>query len=144
MSRPRPVTLVGLGLVALAFVGLATMTLQSALVYDLTPTELSSRPLGEKARLYGIVVDDSAQFDAATRILRFSVTDGRTTTSVTTESIPTALFRDGVAVVLAGRLIEPGHFSADELVIKHSEVYEPLGPGQTMPPGILDASGVQS
>ena len=142
MTRPRPITLVGLGLVSVALVVLATMTLQSALVYDLTPTELGSRPVGEQARLYGIVVGDSTHFDPDTRILRFSVTDGRTTTTVTTESMPTALFRDGVAVVLAGRLVAPGQFSADQLVIKHSEVYEPLGPGQTMPPGILDVSGV--
>jgi cytochrome c-type biogenesis protein CcmE len=143
MTRPRPVTLIGLALVAVAFVALAAMTLQSALVYDLSPTELGARPLGERARLYGIVVDDTARYDQATRTLHFSVTDGRTTTTVSTKSIPTALFRDGTAVVLAGRLTEPGHFTADELIIKHSEVYAPLAPGQTMPPGILDGSDAQ-
>jgi cytochrome c-type biogenesis protein CcmE len=143
MSRPRPVTLVGLGLVALAFVALAVTALQSALVYDLTPTELGARPVGERARLYGVVVAGSSDFDAATRILRFDVTDGRTTTSVTTSSIPTALFRDGIAVILAGRLTEPGHFAADELVVKHSEEYAPLAPGETVPPGILEAAGAR-
>ena len=143
MTRPRAGTMIGLALVALAFVALATMALQSALVYDLTPTELGRRPLGERARLYGIVVDNSARFDPTTKTLHFSVTDGRTTTTVSTQSIPTALFRNGTAVVLAGRLTEPGHFAADELIIKHSEVYAPLAPGQTIPPGILDTTDTQ-
>jgi cytochrome c-type biogenesis protein CcmE len=143
MKRPRRVTLIGLGLVVVAFVILAAMSLQSALVYDLTPTELDSRPVGERARLYGIVVDGSVQFDDATKTLRFAVTDGRSTTAVSTQSIPTALFRDGVAVVLAGRLTGPGTFAADQLVVKHSEVYAPLAPGQTMPPGVLDTTGSQ-
>jgi cytochrome c-type biogenesis protein CcmE len=138
MTRPRPATLIGLGLVVVAFVVLAAMSLRSALVYDLTPTELGSRPVGERARLYGIVVEGSVQFDEATKTLRFAVTDGRSTTAVSTQSIPTALFRDGVAVVLAGRLTGAGTFAADELVVKHSEVYAPLVPGQTVPPGVLD------
>lgn len=141
MTRPRPVTLIGFGLVVAAFVVLAAMSLRSALVYDLTPTELGSRPIGERARLYGIVVDGSVQFDDTTKTLRFVVTDGRSTTAVSTQSIPTALFRDGVAVVLGGRLTGPGTFAADQLVVKHSEVYAPLEPGQTMPPGVLDATG---
>jgi cytochrome c-type biogenesis protein CcmE len=141
MKWPRPVTLIGLGLVVVAFVILAAMSLQSALVYDLTPTELDSRPVGEQARLYGIVVDGSVHFDDATKTLRFAVTDGRSTTAVSTQSIPTALFRDGVAVVLAGRLTGPGTFAADQLVVKHSEVYAPLAPGQTMPPGVLGTTG---
>ncbi|MDQ1563601.1 MAG: CcmE, partial [Actinomycetota bacterium] len=82
MKRPRPATLLGLGLVAVAFVVLAAMSLQSALVYDLTPTELGSRHVGEWARLYGIVVAGSVQFDDATKTLRFAVTDGRSTTAV--------------------------------------------------------------
>jgi cytochrome c-type biogenesis protein CcmE len=138
MKRPRPATLLGLGLVAVAFVVLAAMSLQSALVYDLTPTELGSRPVGERARLYGIVVAGSVQFDDATKTLRFAVTDGRSTTAVSTQSIPTALFRDGVAVILGGRLTGLGTFAADQLVVKHSEVYAPLVPGQTVPPGVLD------
>jgi cytochrome c-type biogenesis protein CcmE len=141
MRRPRPVTLIGLGLVVVAFVVLAAMSMRSALVYDLTPTELGTHAVGEPARLYGIVVDGSVRFDEATQTLRFAVTDGRSTTAVSTQSIPTALFRDGVAVVLGGRLTGPGTFAADQLVVKHSEVYAPLGVGQTMPPGILDGSG---
>ncbi len=141
MKRPRRGTLLGFGLVLVAFVALAAISLQSALVYDLTPTEVAARPLGERVRLYGIVVDGSVHFDEPTATLSFAVTDGRSTTAVSTQSIPTALFRDGVAVILAGHLIRSGQFVADELVVKHSEVYAPLAPGETVPPGVLDRQG---
>ena len=141
MKRPRRGTLLGFGLVLVAFVILAAISLQSALVYDLTPTEVAGRPLGERVRLYGIVVAGSVQFDETNATLSFAVTDGRSTTAVSTQSIPTALFRDRVAVILAGRLIGSGQFVADELVVKHSEVYAPLAPGETVPPGVLDGQG---
>ena len=141
MKRPRRGTLLGFGLVLVAFIALAAISLQSALVYDLTPTEVAGRPLGERVRLYGIVVAGSVQFDETNATLSFAVTDGRSTTAVSTQSIPTALFRDGVAVILAGRLIRSGQFVADELVVKHSEVYAPLAPGETVPPGVLVRQG---
>lgn len=141
MKRPRRGTLLGFGLVLVAFIALVAISLQSALVYDLTPTEVAGRPLGERVRLYGIVVAGSVQFDETNATLSFAVTDGRSTTAVSTQSIPTALFRDGVAVILAGRLIRSGQFVADELVVKHSEVYAPLAPGETVPPGVLVRQG---
>jgi cytochrome c-type biogenesis protein CcmE len=70
------------------------------------------------------------------------VTDGTTTVEVTTRALPTALFRGGIGVVLAGRAPGPGRFDADEVLVKHSEVYAPLRPGQTPPPGLLEAIGV--
>lgn len=42
-------------------------------------------------------------------------------------------------MVLVGRRAASGQFQAEVLLIKHSEVYAPLGPGETMPPGLLDA-----
>ena len=40
-------------------------------------------------------------------------------------------------MVLVGRSSGPGAFAADEILIKHSEVYQPLKPGETIPPGVL-------
>lgn len=141
MRRPRTATLVGLGLVAGAFVTLVAISLRSALVYYVTPTELASaRPAGT-VRLYGIVVNDSVSWNAATRTLAFQITDGTTTVDVNSQSLPTALFRDGIAVVLVGRASDAGHFVADELLVKHSEVYQPLRPGETVPPNILEQIG---
>lgn len=136
--RARPATIAGLVLVALAFVALAGAALTSALVYYVTPTELGEQPTSSAVRLYGIVVPGSVVAGAAGEHLRFAVTDGTTTVAVTTRAVPTALFREGVPVVLPGRAAGVGRFNADELLVKHSEVYDPLLPGQTIPPGLLD------
>ena len=139
MRRPRVATLVGLALVAGAFVALVTISLTSALVYYVTPTELASDPPTGAARLYGIVEPGSVRWDAASSTLSFRITDGATTVAVASRSLPTGLFGDGIGVVLAGRADSSGAFTADEILVKHSEVYKPLKAGETPPPGLLDS-----
>lgn len=138
MRRPRLATLLGLALVVGAFIALVTISLTSALVYYVTPTELASNPRTGAVRLYGIVEPGSVRWDAAASTLSFRVTDGSTTIAVASRSLPTGLFRDGIGVVLAGRANGSGAFAADEILVKHSEVYEPLMPGETPPAGLLD------
>lgn len=138
MRRPRGGTIVGLALVAGAFAALVAISLSSALVYYVTPTELAAEARSAGVRLYGVVEPGSVQWDTPSSTVSFRVTDGTTTIAVESRSIPTGLFRDGVGVVLAGRLIGSGVFTADEVLVKHSEVYEPLQPGQTPPPGLLE------
>lgn len=138
MKRPRAATLVGLVLVAGAFVALVAVSVTSALVYYVTPSELASKPPVGGVRLYGIVEPGSVLWNAGESTLTFRITDGESSIAVASRSLPTGLFRDGIGVVLAGRLAGPGTFAADEILVKHSEVYEPLKPGQTVPPGLLD------
>lgn len=138
MRRPRVVTLVGLALVLGAFVALAWISLTSALVYYVTPTELMAHPTNGTIRLYGIVEPGSVRWDPARSILSFRITDGTTAVAVSSTSLPTALFRDGIGVVLSGRTSGPSTFAADEVLVKHSSVYEPLRPGETPPPGLLE------
>ena len=135
--RARPATLLGLGLVVAALIALGGLAVTNAVVYYVTPTELATRPVDGPVRLYGIVVPGSVGFDRATSILTFRLTDGQTTVAVTSGALPTALFRDGIGVVLVGRSSGAGTFAADEILIKHSEVYQPLKPGETIPPGVL-------
>ena len=130
--------MVGLALVAGAFVALIAISLTSALTYYVTPTELASGTGGGSVRLYGVVEPGSVDWQADTSTLSFRVTDGTTTLAVASRSLPTGLFRDGIGVVLAGRLADPGRFDADEILVKHSEVYAPLQPGESLPPGLLD------
>lgn len=139
MRRPRIATMIALALVLGAFVALVGISLTNALVYYVTPTELAANPATGAVRLYGLVQPGSVRWDDASSTLSFMVTDGTTSTAVTSRSLPTALFRDGVGVVLAGRTAGPGAFQADEVLVKHSEVYQPLKPGETPPPGLLDA-----
>lgn len=138
MRRPRLATLAGLALVVGAFAALVGISLTSAVVYYVTPSELASaRPAGS-VRLYGIVEAGSVRWEPATSTVSFTVTDGVTAMEVRSRSLPTGLFRDGVGVVLAGRPTSSNTFTADEVLVKHSEVYEPLGPGETPPPGLLE------
>jgi cytochrome c-type biogenesis protein CcmE len=135
--RPRPATLLGLGLVAAALVALGGLAVTNAVVYYVTPTELAARPVDGPVRLYGIVVPGTTSYDRGSGVLSFALSDGQTSVAVTSRFLPTALFRDGIGVILVGRSAGSGGFSADEILIKHSEVYEPLKPGETIPPGIL-------
>lgn len=138
MTRQRT-TLAGLLLVALAFAALIGVSLTNAVVYYRTPSELRSSPTLDVVRLFGLVVPGSVSFDRDRGLLSFRLTDGVTEVAVVTNAVPTALFRDGVGVVVAGRMDALGVFLADEILVKHSEVYEPLKPGQTIPPGLLDS-----
>jgi cytochrome c-type biogenesis protein CcmE len=133
----RPATLLGLGLVLAALVALAGLALTNAVVYYVTPSELAASPVAGPVRLYGIVVADSISYDRSAGVLSFRLSDGQTIEAVTSRFLPTALFRAGIGVVLVGRSVGPGAFSADEILIKHSEVYQPLKPGETIPPDIL-------
>ena len=136
--RAPPATLLGLGLVIAALVAVGGLAVTNAVVYYVTPTELAARPVDGPVRLYGIVVPGSVGYDGPSGVLSFRLSDGATTMAVTSGSLPTALFRDGIGVVLVGRSTGPGTFSADEILIKHSEVYEPLKPGETIPPNIIE------
>jgi len=138
VRRTRTGTIVGLALVGGAFAALVAISLSSAIVYYATPTELTADARSGGVRLYGVVEPGSVEWAAESATVSFRVTDGTTTIPVESRSIPTGLFRDGIGVVLAGRLNGSGVFTADEVLVKHSEVYEPLGPGQTLPPGLLD------
>jgi cytochrome c-type biogenesis protein CcmE len=144
MRRPRVGTVVGLVLVAGAFAALVAISLGSALVYYVTPTELTADARTGGVRLYGVVEPGSVQWATQSSTVSFRVTDGTTTIDVESRAIPTGLFRDGIGVVLAGRLNGSGLFNADEVLVKHSEVYEPLQPGQTLPPGLLETIGEEA
>ena len=135
--RLRPATLLALGLVLAALVALAGLAVTNAVVYYLTPTELAARSVDGPVRLYGLVVPGSVTYDRSAGVLSFQISDGQTVDAVTSRNLPTALFRDSIGVVLVGRSTGPRAFSADEILIKHSAVYEPLQSGETIPPDIL-------
>lgn len=138
MKAPRGATVVGLLLVVAAFVAMIVISLSSSLVYYVTPSELAADARTGSVRLYGVVEPGSVRWDAASSTVSFTVTDGSSTMEVESRSLPTGLFREGIGVVLAGRASDSGVFLADEVLVKHSEVYAPLQPGQTLPPGLLD------
>ncbi len=137
----RRVSALGLLLVGAALVVLVGVGLSSAVVYYRTPSELLASRDSAPTRLYGLVVPGSVHVDAATHRLSFRITDGTTSIGVVSTALPTALFRDGVGVVLAGSMGPGDVFAADEVLVKHSEVYEAIQPGQTVPPAVVTSLG---
>ncbi len=102
------------------------------LVYFLTPTELQAKgasAIGSPVRLGGQVVPGTVVWDAATIDLRFRMTDGKSTVAVHANKAPPQMFREGMGVVVEGRLGKSGVFDASSLLVKHSNEYRPPAAG---------------
>jgi cytochrome c-type biogenesis protein CcmE len=126
MSRPRKKT----GLIAGTVVVLATFAylvyggIGDNLVYFVTPTELLSRePSSEAVRLGGDVKAGTVQWNADALDLRFELTDGEHAVLVHSKGAPPQMFRDGMGVVVEGRMTAEGHFESTNLMVMHSNEY---------------------
>jgi cytochrome c-type biogenesis protein CcmE len=96
------------------------------LVYYLTPTELTERgeqAYGTSVRLGGVVVPETVRWDADALDLRFTIGDGSTEMEVQSTGAPPQMFRDGIEVVVEGRLAASGVFESSNLMVKHSNEY---------------------
>ena len=124
------------GLGVLAIVGaiglLIAGGLSSNVVYFLTPSELHAE-LGERAdrivdqplRLGGQVKPGSLTWDPELLDLRFVVRDSVGEVPVRSTGAPPAMFREGIGVVVEGRYTDAGVFESTNLMVKHSNEYEP-------------------
>jgi cytochrome c-type biogenesis protein CcmE len=101
-----------------------------SLVYFLTPEELLER--GEAAydapvRLGGLVVPGTVRWDADAIDLRFLLVgedgEGGDRVEVHSRKAPPQMFREGMGVVVEGRLARGGVFEAHNLMVKHSNEY---------------------
>jgi cytochrome c-type biogenesis protein CcmE len=118
--------LVGSAVVVSAFAYLLLGGIDENLVYFVTPTELSAQ--GDQAydkavRLGGEVKPGSVDWNAETLDLRFHLTDGETELLVHSRGAPPQMFRDGMGVVVEGRLTDAAVFESTNLMIKHSNEY---------------------
>lgn len=96
------------------------------LVYYLTPTELMERGDGafdSAVRLGGAVVPGSVRWDADALDLRFRLGDGTREVEVHSKGAPPQMFRDGIEVLVEGRLTGSGLFESTNLMVKHSNEY---------------------
>ena len=96
------------------------------LVYYWSPTELAAAPNAKEAtvRLGGLVVPGSIKWDQATQQLDFQVSDGTTVVSVHSDGNPPQMFREGIGVVVEGRLGGNDVFVTDRVMVKHSNEYQ--------------------
>jgi cytochrome c-type biogenesis protein CcmE len=118
------------GLLGLGVLGLAgfmiSQALNTSLVYFILPNEYAAQPSqfeNRRIRLGGLVAPESVRFDDADLQLTFLVTDGIQSYPVAHVGAPPELFRENAGVVIEGRF-DDGTFVSDNLLIKHSEVYE--------------------
>ncbi len=133
MSKSKKIW-AGLGVLAIAG-GIAMLIaggLSSNVVYFLTPSELhaelAERPgeiLDQPLRLGGQVKPGSLKWDAEALDLRFVVTDSIGEVPVRSTGAPPAMFKEGIGVVVEGRYTREGIFESTNLMVKHSNEYEP-------------------
>jgi cytochrome c-type biogenesis protein CcmE len=121
------------GLIAAVAVVLAVIayfafsSIGNALVYYLTPTELSQRVATDAqvyeqpVRLGGLVKEGSVEGPATD--LTFVLTDGTTDITVHSNVAPTRSFREGADAVVEGKLQRDGTFEASQVLVKHDENY---------------------
>jgi cytochrome c-type biogenesis protein CcmE len=107
--------------------------LEKNVVFFLTPKELLAKGhdgVGVPVRLGGQVKPGSMTWDAKTLDLRFTVTDGIKEIPVHSTGAPPQMFRDGMGVVVEGRVGQAGVFQATNLMVKHSNAYRAPKPGE--------------
>ena len=130
-SRRQRLILVVLVLVAagsLAYV--ASSSIGDSLVYYWGPSELLERGAeaeGASVRLGGLVVPGSIVRHADGLTLEFEVTDTHGTVPVFARTVPPAMFREGIGVVVEGNLRPDGVFDTKRLMVKHDNEYQAPG-----------------
>jgi cytochrome c-type biogenesis protein CcmE len=95
------------------------------LVYYWSPTELrasASAEEGAMVRLGGLVKPGTVRVEGTNTV--FTVADDNASVEVRTAAIPPQMFREGIGVVVEGRLGPDGVFESKRLLVKHDENYK--------------------
>jgi cytochrome c-type biogenesis protein CcmE len=129
-NRRRILAVVAIMVAAGVLAFLAFGGIGENLVYYWSPTELQAS--GEKAqgatiRLGGLVEPGSIQHSEDGLTLKFAVTDGEASIPINTTSVPPAMFREGVGVVVEGSVNRAGEFETQRLLVKHDNQYQAPG-----------------
>ena len=123
----------GLAVIVAVFGWLLFGGLEKNVVFFLTPQELLAKGtegVGVPVRLGGQVKPGSVKWDAQTLNLQFVVTDGAKEVPVHSTGAPPQMFRDGMGVIVEGRVGNAGTFEATGLMVKHSNEYRAPKPGE--------------
>ena len=126
--RPRLGIIIGTIVVLSGFGYLLAGGIGEGLVYYLTPNELLAQRAavrGKALRLAGQIAPGSVRWDAQAVDLRFAMVDtaGAGRIDVHATRVPPPMFREGMGVVVEGRLTQAGIFEATNLMVKHSNEY---------------------
>ena len=139
MTSARKKQLLAVGVIVAAGAGLSLMSMggiEQNLVYYWSPKDIHDR--GDQAksaviRLGGVVINKSLDWNPQTLQLHFKVgmdAEGKgPTVAVFSSSAPPQMFREGIGVVVEGRY-DGAQFTAERLMVKHSNEYHPPKEGQ--------------
>ncbi len=108
-------------------------TMGDDLVYYMSPTELVAKgEAGRDAtvRIMGLVAADSVDWRPQEQLLRFRIDDGQTTLAIEGRGAPPQMFREGIGVVVEGRLGSDQVFRSHDVLIKHDNEYQPPQEGE--------------
>jgi len=126
-GRRKSALVVAVVVIVAAFGFLLYGGIDKNVVFFLTPEELLSRGASAydvPVRLGGLVQPGSVKWDADKLDLRFVVADsGGQAVNVHSTGAPPQMFRDGMGVVVEGRLRRHGVFESTNLMVKHSNEY---------------------
>jgi len=128
-KRRLLITVVALAIAAGVLAFLAFGGIGENLVYYWSPTELNAAgdsAVGASIRLGGLVEAGSIKYGEGSQ-LEFAVTDGEESVMVTATSVPPAMFREGIGVVVEGTLDDHGTFVTQRLMVKHDNEYQAPG-----------------
>jgi len=98
-----------------------------------TPSQIAEgeAPKHRTIRAGGMVVEGSVRRADDDLTVRFDVSDGNSSVTLSFTGILPDLFREGQGIVAMGKINESGEFIASEVLAKHDENY--------MPPEVADA-----
>ena len=105
------------------------------LVYYWSPSELEdagNEAIGATIRLGGLVEPGTVERSPDGLTLKFAVTDGGPSVPIVTSSVPPAMFREGVGVVVEGSVRKDGSFETNRLLVKHDNQYRAPGEGEEL------------
>lgn len=133
--RPKALLITAVALLAGTFAWLIWGGLDKNVVFFLTPNELlakGTQGMDVPVRLGGQVKPGSVKWDDRSHDLTFVIVDTNGTGAIHVKSkgAPPQMFRDGMGVVVEGRLGADTLFQSSTLMIKHSNEYRPPKAGE--------------
>ena len=134
-NRRRILAVVAIMVTAGVLAFLAFGGIGENLVYYWSPTELEAsgdKALGATIRLGGLVEPGTIQHSEDGLTLKFAVTDGEASIPISTKSVPPAMFREGVGVVVEGSVNRAGQFETQRLLVKHDNQYQAPSEGENL------------
>ena len=137
--------IIGIGIIAVAGWAVSMLNFGDSLVYFYTPAEARQKApdLGRNTIKIGAMVKTgTVQWNPRDLDLAFVITDFKgNEIDVQHKGIKPDLFREGQGVVVEGRLSADGkNFTADRLMVKHSEEYKAPDDSHSIDKELLEKS----